>query len=348
MSLLRTLATALNARADLRDGEGSQPRDRKPGRASEPAADIRLDQGGTSLFVTAPDDLVLHVRSYGSRTPAAVPVVCLPGLARTAADFDSLATALATDPAQPRWVVALDYRGHGRSEYDSNPGNYGLRTDLADVSAVLAALEIQSAIFVGTSHGGVLALMLARTRLTAIAGLVLNDIGPVIEPRALLQIKRYMGDLPVPRDFSEGGEILRKLFGARFPKLTAPEWVAFARRTWRTQRGALVPDYDVRLARSLQLNLKHAPPTLWDEFDALAKVPLMIIRGANSTMLSAETMNGMLERRSALDIVVVADQGHAPLLEAPKLMRRIVAFAASCDAADGGSRPSCGSMDRYP
>src|SRR5262249_62210523 len=113
MSRLRTLATALNARADLRDGEGSQPRDRKPGRASEPAADIRLDQGGTSLFVTAPDDFLLHVRSYGPRTPAPVPVVCLPGLARTSADFDSLATALETDPAQPRWRAALASRVHG-------------------------------------------------------------------------------------------------------------------------------------------------------------------------------------------------------------------------------------------
>src|SRR5262249_59189845 len=103
-----------------------------------------------------------------------------------------------------------------------------------------------------------------------------------------------------------------------------------------------------KVVRSLHLNVKDSPPTLWDEFDALATVPLMIIRGANSTMLSAETMNGMLARRSELDIVVVADQGHAPLLEAPKLMRRIAAFAASCDAADGGSRPSCGSMDRYP
>src|SRR5262249_39644538 len=142
--------------------------------------------------------------------------------------------------------------------------------------------------------------------------------------------------------------ILRKLFGARFPRLTAPEWVAFARRTWRTQRGALVPDYDARLKRRLQANWQHSPPTLWDEFDALATVPLMIIRGANSTMLSASTMNGMLERRSELDIAVVADQGHAPLLEAPKLMGRIAAFAASCDVADGGSRPSCASTDRYP
>jgi pimeloyl-ACP methyl ester carboxylesterase len=237
-------------------------------------------------------------------------------------------------------VVALDYRGHGQSEYDSNPDNYGLRADLADLSTVLTALKITPAIFVGTSYGGVLALMLARSQQTEIAGIILNDIGPVVEPRALLQIKGYMEKLPIPRDFAEGGEILRQLFGARFRKLTPQDWTAFARRTWRQHRGAFVRNHDVKLIRMLDVNLEHSPPTLWDEFDALADVPLMLIRGANSTMLSARTMDAMLARRREVDIVVVRDQGHAPLLEDPKLIRRIAAFVASCDASDGGRRLS--------
>src|SRR5262249_6571608 len=228
------------------------------------------------VSVAAPDGLLLHVRLYGSRTPTALPVVCLPGLARTAADFHSLATALATD--HRRWVVALDYRGHGQSEYDSNPDNYGLRADLADLSTVLMALHVAPAIFVGTSYGGVLALMLARSQQTEVAGVVLNDIGPVIEPRALLQLKGYMGKLPIPRDFAEGGEILRMLFGARFRKLTPQDWTAFAKRTWRQHGGTFVRNHDVELIRVLQGNLEHSPPTLWEEFDALEDVPLMLIR----------------------------------------------------------------------
>jgi len=242
--------------------------------------------------------------------------------------------ALAADPAQPRWVVAPDYRGHGQSEYDRNPDNYALRVDLADLSAVLTALTIPPAIFVGTSHGGVLAMMLAVSRPAAIAGVILNDIGPVIEPRGLLQIKGYVGKLPIPRDFAEGAEILRWLFTAQFPKLVPQDWVALAQRTWREHGGGLVPDYDVRLARTLQADWERSPPTLWDQFDALARVPLMVIRGANSHMLTSTTLDAMLVRRVEIDVAVVPDQGHAPLLAGPKLIQRIAAFIASCDASE--------------
>jgi len=348
MSLLRPLATALNVCGNFRRGGRFQWRERPMSRVVRSPAESRAEDAFASLFVTAADDLLLHVRIYGSRTTSAPPVVCLPGLARTAADFHSLALALAADPAEPRWVVALDYRGHGRSEYDSNPDNYGLRRDLSDLLAVLTALNVAPAIFVGTSHGGILALMLARARPNAIAGVILNDIGPVIEPRALLQIKGHMGKLPVPRDFGEGGEILRKLFAARFPKLTSQDWTAFAQRTWRERGGALVPDYDVRLARMLEANLEHSAPTLWDEFDALAHVPLMLVRGANSTMLTSSTLDEMLARRDELDIVVVPDQGHAPLLEESKLIRRIASFVTSSHVADDESRPSSGPAEAPP
>jgi len=346
MSILRALATSLKARGDFVHGDPAQTRDERVSRLLRSATDSRPDQGFTSRFVTASDGLLLHVRMYGPHTISALPVVCLPGLARTAADFHRLATALTADPAKPRRVVALDYRGHGRSEYDSDPDNYGLRRDLLDLLAILKALNIAPAIFVGTSHGGVLAMMLARSRPTAIAGVVLNDIGPVIEPRALLQIKGYVGKLPVPRDFADGGEILRKLFAARFPKLTSRDWIALAQRTWRQHGGALMLDYDARLTRTLEANLEHSPRTLWDEFDALADVPLMVIRAANSTMLTARTLDEMLARRHELDVVVVPDQGHPPLLEEPKLIRRIAAFITSCEPSHAARRS--GAHDTSP
>jgi pimeloyl-ACP methyl ester carboxylesterase len=291
------------------------------------------DRCFASAFVTAQDGLRLHVRSYGSRAACALPVVCLPGLARTAADFDPLAAALAADPANPRLVLVLDHRGHGQSEYDRNPDNYTLPVALADLLAVVIALEIAPAIFLGTSYGGLLAMMLAVWRPAAIAGVILNDIGPVIEPQGLLRIKSYVGKLPVPRSFEEGADILRWWFDAQFPKLAAQDWIALARRTWREHRGRLVPDYDPKVARTLQgADLQHLP-TLWTHFDALARVPLMVIRGARSDMLASTTLDAMLSRRSELDIAVVADQGHAPLLDEPKLIRRIAAFVASCDVS---------------
>ena len=299
---------------------------------SRPAAETHLCQGFASAFVTAQDGLTLHVRRYGSRHASAHSVVCLPGLARTAADFHSLATALAADPANPRLVLALDYRGHGQSQYDRNPKNYAIRVALADLSAVLAAFEITSAIFVGTSFGGVLAMMLAVLPPVAVAGVILNDIGPVMEPRGLMRIKSYVGKLPIARNFEEGAQILRWLFGAQFTNLAPPDWVAFAQRTWREGHGTLVPSHDPKLARALRDFSLERLPTLWDQFDALARIPLMVIRGANSDMLARPTLNEMMARRDQLEVVVVPDQGHAPLLAEPKVTRRVAAFVASCDA----------------
>jgi pimeloyl-ACP methyl ester carboxylesterase len=295
-----------------------------------------------SVFVTAPDGLTLHVRRYECRVASALPVVCLPGLARSAADFHPLAAALAADPAKPRLVLALDYRGHGQSAYDRNPDNYTLPVALADLSAVLIALEIAPAIFVGTSYGGILAMMLAVMRPTAIAGVILNDIGPVIEPHGLVRLKGYIGKLPVPRNFEEGAEILRWLFEAQFPKLAPQDWIAFAQRTWHEHGGRLLPDHDPKLAQTLQgADMQH-PPTLWTQFDALARVPLMVIRGAKSDMLASSTLDAMLSRRRELEVALVPDQGHPPLLTDPKLIRRIAAFVASCDV-----RPPCMSRKEH-
>jgi pimeloyl-ACP methyl ester carboxylesterase len=228
-------------------------------------------------------------------------------------------------------VLALDYRGHGQSQYDRNPKNYTIRVALADLSAVLAALEITSAIFVGTSFGGVLAMMLAVLPPIAVAGVLLNDIGPVMEPRGLMRIKSYVGKLPIARNFEEGAEILRWLFEAQFTKLAPQDWIAFAQRTWREHRGALMPNHDLKLARALRGISLERLPTLWDQFDALAHIPLMVIRGANSDMLASTTLNAMLARRGQLEVVVMPDQGHAPLLAEPNVIRRIAAFVASCD-----------------
>jgi pimeloyl-ACP methyl ester carboxylesterase len=289
-------------------------------------------EGWRSIFVTAPDGLRLHVRSYGSPIARGLPVVCLPGLARTTVDFDALATTLSSDAAAPRRVIALDYRGRGRSDYDQNYENYSLAVELADVSAVLTALGVGPAVFVGTSRGGLITMLLAAQRPTLIAGAILNDIGPVIEPKGLMRIKGYVGKLPEPRSYEEGAEILRRLFDAPFPKLDPEDWLAYARRTWREQDGRLVPDYDVNIAKTLEnIDLERPLPPMWNQFDALGRVPLMVIRGANSDLLSTATVSAMQARRPDMDVVEVPDQGHAPLLVAPDLLRRIASFIAFCE-----------------
>jgi len=274
------------------------------------------------------------VASYGPVAAAVLPVVCLPGLTRTVADFEDLASALASDRAQPRRVFALDYRGRGLSEYDRNAENYSLRVELADVVAVLTALGIGPAVFVGTSRGGLIAMLLAGMRPTAIAGVVLNDIGPVIDGKGLMRIKGYVGRMPVPKNFAEGAEILRRLFDAQFPKLDAAAWLRAARRSWRERDGRLSPVYDVRLSKTLKdIEPERPLPPLWNEFDALSHAPVMTIRGANSDILSAKTVAQMQARRTDLEVRVVPDQGHAPLLAEPDVISDIAKFVARCDAA---------------
>jgi pimeloyl-ACP methyl ester carboxylesterase len=278
-------------------------------------------------FVTATDGLKLHVRVWGAHNRDAIPVVCLPGLTRTVADFDGLAHTLAHDPAQPRRVLALDYRGRGASNHDRNPQNYNVAVELADVVTVVSELNAIPAIYIGTSRGGILTMLLAATRPELIAGAILNDIGPVIAPEGLMRIKSYVGKMPEPDAFETGADILRDLFSAQFPKLTARDWLAAARQTWREVNGRLVLTYDARLSETLMdVDPAQPLPTMWEPFDALAGVPLMVIRGANSDLLSAETVQAMKARRPDMDVIEVPDQGHPPHLGDKALTSRIGAF----------------------
>jgi pimeloyl-ACP methyl ester carboxylesterase len=269
------------------------------------------------------------VREYGPRDTQLLPVICLPGLSRTAADFEVLANALSSNPDAPRRVLALDYRGRGLSEYDRDPANYTVSVELADLLAVLVARDVGPAVFIGTSRGGILAMLLSEARPTAIAGVVLNDIGPVIETQGLMRIKGYVGKMPQPRTFEEGADILRRLFDAQFPKLTNADWLAAAKRAWREDAQSLVPTYDVKLTQALATVDPERPlPPLWAQFDGLVHVPVMVIRGANSDILSPATVAEMRARRHRLDVIEVPDQGHAPLLIEPDIIEQIAQFIA--------------------
>jgi pimeloyl-ACP methyl ester carboxylesterase len=177
-------------------------------------------------------------------------------------------------------------------------------------------------------------MLLGAAHPTAIAGVVLHDIGPVIEPKGLARIKGYVGKLPQPRSFEEGADILRRVMSAQFPKLSADQWLAAARRAWQMKDGALVPTYDVRLARALaSIDLERPIPPLWNQFDTLAGVPMLVIRGGNSDILSSATVAAMRARRANMELIEVADQGHAPLLEGEDLLRGVVRLVEDCEVA---------------
>ncbi len=177
-------------------------------------------------------------------------------------------------------------------------------------------------------------MLLGVAHPTAVGGAVLHDIGPVIEAKGLARIKSYVGKLPQPRNFTEGAEILRRLFDTQFPKLSPEQWLASAQNTWKTQDGELVPTYDVRLAGTLtEIDIERPLPALWNEFDALARVPMLLIRGVNSDILSTDTVTAMHTHHPDMEVIEVPDEGHVPLLDGDELIGRIARFIEACDAA---------------
>ncbi len=167
-------------------------------------------------------------------------------------------------------MIALDYRGRGRSDFDSNWQNYDLRIELGDVQAVLTAAGIAEAIFLGTSRGGILTMLLGMMRGGAVKGAILNDIGGEIEGAGLARIKGYVGKMPTPRDYDEAVAILKRVAGGQFTAISDEDWRGFARRTWIEEKGRLRTDYDPNLSKPLEaLDLEKPVPKLWPYFDTL-------------------------------------------------------------------------------
>jgi pimeloyl-ACP methyl ester carboxylesterase len=284
------------------------------------------------LFVSSGDGLRLFARDYGPRAGAGRPVVCLPGLARTSADFHELALALSQDGRRSRRVLALDYRGRGRSAYDRDWRNYDVKVETADVLQVLTAAGIAEAVFVGTSRGGIIAMALSAARPALLRGVVLNDIGPAIEGKGLVRIRGYVGKLPGPADYAQAVDILKKLMSAQFTALSEADWLAWARSTWKEEGGRLVLDYDLGLARTLEgLDLETPLPPLWFLFEGLKRVPVLALRGETSDLLSAETLGAMARAHPRLETMVVPNQGHAPLLQGREVVQQIRRFVARAE-----------------
>jgi pimeloyl-ACP methyl ester carboxylesterase len=290
-----------------------------------PSAQVR------DLFVSSTDGLRIYARDEGPLASDALPVVCLPGLARTSADFHSLSAALAGDPVRPRRVVSIDYRGRGRSQWDPDWTRYDVKVELDDVLQVLTAAGIEEAVFVGTSRGGLITMGLGALRPAVLRGAVLNDIGPAIEAEGLARIGSYVGKLPSPRDFREGAEILRRISERQFPGWTEREWDLLARGTWVESETGLVLAYDPKLMNTLaNLDPVTPMPDLWPLFEGLKRIPVLVLRGEHSDILSAETVERMRDAHPGLEVETVPGQGHAPLLEGD-LVSRIARFVARAE-----------------
>ena len=273
---------------------------------------------------TARDGLGLHFRDYGDPGAAAVPVLCLGGLTRNARDFDALARRL----AGARRVLCLDLRGRGRSDYDPDWRNYRPETYLDDIAQLLALAGLHRVVVIGTSLGGVLAMALAATMPAMLAGAVLNDIGPEIEPGGIAPILAYIdSDRPQPDWESAARAIREHLPGLAFQDESM--FQTMARNTYREgEDGLLHFDWDVNIVRPLRRD-GGATADLWPFFRGLRAVPLLAFRGAQSDLLSADCFARMARERPDARMVTVPRTGHAPTLAEPECVEALDAFLAA-------------------
>ena len=282
---------------------------------------------------TARDGLNLYARDYGDRLAAAIPLLCLPGLTRNSKDFHHIASRLAVDPKTPRRVVCFDYRGRGQSDWDRDWRNYSPQTEALDVFDLLTAAGMQHAIILGTSRGGIIAMIMGAMRPGMLAGVILNDVGPVIGDTGIARIKAYVGRAVAPRTWDDAIANVRQANEAQFPNLTREDWEEFARTIYREDNGRPKIDYDHAIAKPLQqIDLGERMPTLWPQFHTLDKMPLMTIRGGLSDLLTEKTFEAMQSDRPDMVTLTVAGEGHAPRLRGGAEHDAIAKFLAGIDA----------------
>ena len=279
----------------------------------------------SDYWFDSPDGLRLFSRVYPGPAPGAPVVLCLHGLMRNGRDFEDLAVHLAAGYR----VVVPDVRGRGLSARDPNFNNYQIPVYLKDVLRLFAGLGVERASIIGTSMGGLMAMVLAAMQPGLVASIVLNDVGPEIDPEGLERIRTYAGKSPPVTSWPQAVAQVRGVYGTAWPGLSDERWERIARLSFRANaQGLPEADADPLIAEPLR-DTKTAAPNLWPLWGVLAKVPVLAIRGASSDILSAATLGRMQREKPDLRVLTVANRGHTPLLDEPECLTAIDEFLAA-------------------
>jgi pimeloyl-ACP methyl ester carboxylesterase len=275
----------------------------------------------------AADGLRLYTRVYEPAGGAAHSVLCLHGLTRNSRDFEDLALHLAPSYR----IVVPDLRGRGRSDWDPDMANYKPEVYLGDLLGVMAALSVTRTAVIGTSLGGLLAMMLAATQPALVSGVVLNDIGPEVDPTGAARIRDYAGRLAPVRTWGEAVAQLQSVFGPAWPGLSAERWMTLARRSYSVDAtGAPRLDADPLIGEAMRATPPTTPASnLWPLWALLKETPVLCLRGGSSDILSTATLERMQREKPDLRAVTVANRGHVPLLDEPECLRAIDDFLAT-------------------
>lgn len=273
------------------------------------------------------DGLSLHFRDYPGDSGGRPPVLCLHGLTRNARDFESLAPHI----AQQGWrVIVPEMRGRGRSAYAADPAHYALPTYAADLDALLRQEGIERIVAIGTSMGGLMIMAMAVVAPERIAGVVLNDVGPVVESAGLDKIRAYVGQGGSFPTWVHAARALAELHRDTYPSYRLEDWLGMAKRTMiLVSNGRIAFDYDMRIAEPILASDEAAVPVdLWPMLRALAGRPAVLVRGERSAILSADTFARMAQALPGARTVTVRGVGHAPTLDEPEVRSAIDAMLA--------------------
>ena len=259
------------------------------------------------------DGVTLHYRDEGR----GLPVLCLAGLTRNGDDFVHVAPHLAEHR-----LIRLDYRGRGQSEWAPNE-SYTLQREGQDALELLDHLSIDRTVILGTSRGGLIALALALTDRDRLAGVILNDVGPDIDPAGIAAINESLGVTPEIPNLDAGARALAAMSMRSFRDVPDGHWALEAAARWRETSGGVALRYDARLRDAFLRDGPLCGLDLWPGLAALDGIPTGVIRGDGSDILSAGTLRDMKRRLPALHVAEVPGRGHVPFLDEPEALALI-------------------------
>lgn len=268
------------------------------------------------------DGLKLYYRDYAHESTN-TPVLCLPGLTRNSGDFAALAQLLAGD----RRVICPDLRGRGASAFDPNWRNYHPARYCEDIWELLDASALDSVVVVGTSLGGIIAMMMGHQQPTRVRAVVMNDIGPEMNPAGIARVVAGAGLLDAVDTFAEAVEQVKRNYEIAFPDWNEEQWSYYTEITYcETESGRYDLNFDRNIGHAAREGVSGLAEDPWTLFDSLDSMPALVVHGALSDILTTEIIDKMRARKPDLEVATVENRGHAPLLDEREAVDAISTF----------------------
>jgi pimeloyl-ACP methyl ester carboxylesterase len=278
-------------------------------------------------YWTTADGLKLYYRDYVGQSDKSA-ILCLHGLTRNSRDFACLAEELGST-----WrLIVPEMRGRGKSDYANDTNTYLPSVYIDDVKLLIESLQMSRFIVLGTSMGGRMAMLMADHYKSRMKALILNDIGPEVEVKGIERILGYVGHGRSYDTWVHAAKSLRDSHNDCFPKYKIDDWLDLAKRTMILgQNGRVILDYDMGIAEPYRLTNASEQPSLWESFASLTSIPMLVLRGELSDLLSERTVARMLAEHNGLRTVTVPMVGHAPSLAEPEAVEAIKRFLKQID-----------------